>query len=120
MPAGQYYIGDLCYVMHDKWETVCSMILFDNHMMDGEHVLNNNIPFACYGTRWGDGEYFDQQNNRYLVDAGLIGCIRNEDIFLYGEHNDSSLGNIITFNEPFKTGSEEGIIYFGHVEIDTN
>ena len=31
MPAGKYYIGDLCYVMSDKeWEEFCSLTIKDN------------------------------------------------------------------------------------------
>ena len=24
-PAGKYYVGDLCYVMHDEWDEVCGL-----------------------------------------------------------------------------------------------
>ena len=25
-PAGEYYIGDLCYVMHAEWGEVCDLM----------------------------------------------------------------------------------------------
>jgi hypothetical protein len=29
MPAGRYYIGDLCYVMHDEWDEACALFFPD-------------------------------------------------------------------------------------------
>lgn len=26
MPAGRYYVGDLCYVMDDVWDEVCDLM----------------------------------------------------------------------------------------------
>ena len=37
MPAGRYYIGDLCYVMSDEeWDEFCSLTIKDNKCFDGE------------------------------------------------------------------------------------
>ena len=37
MPAGTYYIGDLCYVMTDaEWEQFCKITINGNKVLDGE------------------------------------------------------------------------------------
>lgn len=117
MPAGVYYVGDLCYVMHPQWDEFCRITISDNHCLDGEFSLANGVRFCSYGTFFGDGCYFDQNGREYGVDAGLIGCIRVEDI------NDPTAalsgGQIIEFTEPFETSCDDGTIYIGHVEIDT-
>ena len=75
MPAGKYYVGDLCYVMHPEWDEFCSITIKEHTCLDGEFNLKDGRRFATFGTKWGDGEYRDQFGNRYGVDAGLIGCI---------------------------------------------
>ena len=122
MPAGLYYIGDLCYVLHDEWDEVCD-ILFgdseDNIIPEGEFTLKDGRRFALYSTAYGDGTYTDNEGNTYGVDAGSIGCIRIEDIRLT-EQNHIKLGTAITFTEPFHTSSDGSLLRFGHVTIDTD
>jgi hypothetical protein len=117
MPAGKYYIGDLCYVMHPQWEEFCSITTGGGDIIDGEFSLSNGVRIASYSTMYGDGGYFDDQNRKYSVDAGLIGCIRFDDI----DDPDSQInsGQIIEFKEPFETSEDGGVIKFGHIRIDT-
>jgi hypothetical protein len=119
MPAGKYYVGDLCYVMHPQWDEFCEITIKDHDCYDGEFTLKNGVKFATYGTAWGDGVYFDQQGRQYGVDAGLIGCILVSDI------NDPEAapeidGHIIEFEEPFETSYSDGTIFIGHIEINTD
>jgi len=117
--AGTYYIGDLCYVMHDRWDEVCGLLFEDRETVNGEFTLKEDgIEFASYNTMYGDGEYYDQLGNSYPVDAGLIGCIRVNDISPNERENISS-GNIVTFDHDFDTSSNHGMISFGHIVIDT-
>lgn len=127
MPAGKYYVGDLCYVMTDKeWDTFCSITIKGNECLDGEFEMPDGRKFATYGTAWGDGEYKDQYGNRYCVDAGLIGCIRMEDIRAEKYENIESLGAVHTFDTDFVTGGGRGhadwhgTIQFGRVAIETD
>lgn len=117
MPAGRYYVGDLCYVMHPQWDEFCSKTISGNECLDGEVVFDNGVKVTQFGTAYGDGVYEDQFENSYPVDAGLIGCIRFEDI------NDPKAwlegGNIIEFEEDFECAEDNGILYFGHIKIDT-
>lgn len=116
MPPGKYYVGDLCYVMHPQWDEFCD-ITIGQEIRDGEFTLSTGVRFASYSTFHGDGSYFDQENRAYGVDAGLIGCIRFDDI----DDPDPQIhgGQIIEFKEPFETSEDGGVISFGHIRIDT-
>lgn len=128
MPAGKYYVGDLCYVMHPEWDEFCGITIKGNQCLEGEFNLKDGRRFATFSTMWGDGEYKDQYGNSYSVDAGLIGCIRVEDIRdeTYGDIED--LGNIVEFHSDFvvRGGRTEmgrdwdGVIQIGHIRIETN
>lgn len=127
MQAGKYYIGDLCYVMSDaEWEEFCELTIVSNDCVDGEFAFKDGRRFATYGTRWGDGEYCDQYGNRYSVDAGLIGCIRVEDIRANKYEDLSELGAIVEFETDFVTGGGRGfsdwggMIQFGRIMIETD
>jgi hypothetical protein len=129
MPAGKYYIGDLCYVMaDDEWKEICSIIIpiQGNNILNGEFELKDGRKFAIYSTMYGDGVYHDQYGHSYSVDAGCIGCIKLEDI-KYVDNYDQflDLGAILDFDTDFDTGGDrgesdwEGRIQFGHVVIET-
>jgi hypothetical protein len=127
MPAGRYYVGDLCYVMtQPEWEQFCAITIQGNRCIDGEFTLPDGRKFATYGTAWGDGCYRDQFNNEYSVDAGLIGCIRVEDIKAEKYDNIEELGAIHEFPADFTTrggrGDSEwdGNIMFGRITIETD
>lgn len=125
MPAGKYYVGDLCYVLHDSWDQVCDLIIDDHSVGDGEFVMKDGRRFASYGTKWGDGGYFDQYGRDYSVDAGIIGCIRVEDIddgqqALAEEVGARFGGQIVEFDKPFETYEVDGKIWIGEVVVDTD
>jgi hypothetical protein len=117
MPAGKYYIGDLCYVMHPQWEEFCSLTVSGADINDGEFSLSNGVRIASYSTMYGDGGYFDGQGRKYSVDAGLIGCIRFDDID--DPNAQINGGQVIDFTEPFETSEDGGVISFGNIRIDT-
>jgi hypothetical protein len=124
MPAGRYFVGDLCYVMHDEWDEFCDITIDGTNCKDGEFQLKDGRKFAAYGTAYGDGSYIARMHGQAIgecgVDAGLIGCIRVEDIKDTTYDNLEELGVIVEFDEPFATSEEGGIIYIGHVAINTN
>ena len=120
MPAGTFWVGDLCYVIDDRWDEVCSHLFSKNNAKaGGEFELEGGIKFAVYGTAWGDGCYEDNLGNQYGVDAGVIGCIKVEDLYKMGE-SPSDLGTIHTFEKDFETGYDNGTIFFGDVRIETD
>lgn len=125
MPAGKYYVGDLCYVLHDSWDEVCDLIISDNSRGDGEFEMKDGRRFASYGTKWGDGSYMDQYGREYFVDAGIIGCIRIEDIDaelrqLAEDVGPRFGGQIVEFDKPFETHEDDGKIWIGETVVDTD
>jgi hypothetical protein len=120
MDPGTYYLGDLCYVMHESWSEFCDLTINDHECLEGGFRLKDGTEFVTFQTMYGDGTYFDSEHNAYSVDAGLIGCIRLEDIDEDYEDNDVMLGHIHVFDKQFLCEKVDGIIYFGRVAIDTD
>jgi hypothetical protein len=117
-PAGTYYIGDLCYVMHNEWVEVCNITIQDNALLEGAFNLSDGRRFFFGTTAYGDGEYPDNQGNLYGVDAGSIGIIAVKDISETDKEN-LELGSIHTFNEGIIVSTDNGYFQFGNVIIDT-
>lgn len=128
MPAGKYYIGDLCYVMRDEWTEMCDLFFQgrgDHGCNEGEFNLKDGRRFANFNTAYGDGTYFDQSGREYGVDAGCIGCVRIEDIHQSNPANSIAnsieLGHVIEFEHPFTCYADDrGLLVFGDVQIDTD
>jgi hypothetical protein len=118
MPAGRYYVGDLCYVMHDVWDEVCDLMFpHGGRGVYGKFKLNDGREFAVHPTAYGDGTYRDDMGREYSVDAGVIGCILESDIrdpegFTRG-------GQVLDFIAEFDTWEDRGVIRFGVIAIDT-
>lgn len=73
MPAGRYWVGDLCYVLDgEDWSHI--------HGGDGLYELGDGRHVASFSTIHGDGAYSDQLGNEYAVDSGTLGCILASDI----------------------------------------
>jgi hypothetical protein len=113
---GDYYVGDLCYVLRDEWDEVCNLL----DAGDGVFKLSTGTKIASYGTAYGDGVYVDQKGHKYPVDAGLIGCVAVKDLDANILKNNIHLGNIIKFDKPFTTSEDQGVIVIGNLSIDTN
>ena len=122
MPAGKYYIGDLCYVMHPEWNEVCDLFFPANHPprgVEGEFTLADGRRFASFGTAYGDGVYRSNISTKHSVDSGSIGCIRMEDIRDDQYDNIEELGAVVEFDQPFEVSADQGLLVFGHVQIET-
>jgi hypothetical protein len=119
----RYYVGDLCYVMHDVWNEVCDLVPYDNS--EHEFELEDGRKFILFGTAYGDGSYTDLAGNSYGVDSGTIGAIKVDDI-----------RDLEGFDSTVKNGSghvhefpaeicdydcfyDEGVIGIYSVQIDT-
>lgn len=125
LPAGEYWVGDLCYVLGDRWDEFCDTTISGQECLSGEFTLPDGTRFASYGTAWGDGLYYDDLHNSYGVDAGLIGCVLVSDI-AESQRKNLKDGHVHVFDEPFLTGyldpheDNPGEIFFGTLVIDTN
>lgn len=118
LPAGEYYIGDLCYVFsRDKWQRLLEAT---DYLRDGEFKFEN-IHGASYGTAHGDGGY-DENNlgTEIGVDSGTIGCILLTDIEPEELSEAKRCGAIYTFTNSFKVSEHEGTIHFGDRFINTD
>ena len=124
MQAGTYYVGDLCYVLHEAWEEFCELTIDGLQCLDGEFQLKDGRRFAVYSTYYGDGVFrLQPRGQTLLVDAGLIGCILYDDINFDDESQGENTihgGVIVEFNHSFNTWSEDGVIHFGKYIVNTN
>jgi hypothetical protein len=71
LPAGKYYIGDLCYVLGDD---VYAKIFGGTEYKSGIYEeKNTGRTFLVSGTAYGDGLFVGSDFKEYTVDAGIIG-----------------------------------------------
>lgn len=118
MPAGRYWVGDLCYVLDDVWDEVW-------RLCDGVHTLADGRRVAIFSTVHGDGIYDDDDGNEYAVDSGSLGCILADDIRDTSASDD--LGAFVTTADPFtprrtypagsSPWSDGGVLHMAGVQI---
>ena len=116
LPAGQYYVGDLCYIMnYEDWQNF-------TFSCNDENVLWTFKGSLCaWGyTVYGDGEYSGSDNLTYDVDSGTIGIFQIKDTSNFDIEEAKKLGNVITFDKPFNVEIREGFFKFDNLIIDTN
>ncbi len=117
----EYYVGDLCYVMHDAWSEVCDLTPFDNSAH--QFNLSDGRTFFLLNTKYGDGTYRDQLDRMYSVDSGTLGAIKVRDI-RDPEATPAMmrrLGQIVSMPElqEHDCYADEGTLVFGTVVIET-
>jgi hypothetical protein len=119
LPAGEYLIIDLCYVMHKEWKEICNIICANDFDSNSAILkLDDGRIIAMAFTKYGDGEYYDQNGKRYGVDAGLIGAILLSDVS-EEEQSNIKLGNVYTLNE-FSPVYNNGKLSFDSIVINTD
>ena len=116
-PAGEYYIGDLCYVMHAEWNDVCNR-LHQNERVESAFSIADGRTIFIASTAYGDGKFCDDRFGVYPVDSGTIGVIALNDISADDQKNITS-GTVYTFNSEFNITAEGGIFNIGGILIDT-
>lgn len=122
----RYYVGDLCYVMHDEWSEVCDLTFppGEDEEVTGELQLADGRKFVIFPTAYGDGVYNDQHGNPYAVDSGTIGAIKVDDIRdpQFQSTIEHGLGQIHEFPaeiDDLDCCCEDGAISIYNVYIDT-
>ena len=116
LPAGLYYVGDLCYIS-DNWDEMIEIMYGDGDFSKcGVFWNKEGEKFANYTTAYGDGIYEDEDGGGYAVDSGTIGLYPIKD-----ESEADRLGQAIYFPEPFTCDYDEetGVIRYGDVYIHT-
>ncbi len=117
IPAGNYYVGDLCYALKDEiYEKVFGIEEYRN----GYYENSKGGFFMVASTAWGDGCYKGTDKREYCVDAGIIG-IASLDICR--NEADWDGGHKHTFKKPVDLTFSKGIFDFyagsKHFVIDT-
>ena len=124
LPAGRYYVGDLCYVLGDRWDEVCSRVINGDNCRDGVFTLEDGTQFAMMTTCYGDGQYEDNIGRRYSVDSGSIGCVLASKC----DSDSYSGGQVIDFTQPFMVRvvsegerwlAKSYKLCFGRVQVET-
>jgi hypothetical protein len=117
LAAGTYYVGDLCYVLGNRWDEFCDLTIDGNDIKEGVFTMADGTQFVFFGTAYGDGLYYDQYGNEYPVDAGLIGCVLVDRV-----DSDANLtsGKVHAFEKAFYAVSDGKVLNFGNVSIDTD
>ena len=116
-PAGEYYVGDLCYVCHPEWDELCDIMFSEDDYLKGELIVQNKRLFIA-STAYGDGKYVDNVGRAYGVDSGSLGIIAVSDI-AESELPNLIDGNVIEFTENFIVTAQHGRFKFGDILIDT-
>lgn len=112
LPDGIYFVGDPMYVLDkDKWHDKVYLT---------ESIYEPELRFWHHKTEWGDGVYYDQNDNRYPVDSASIGVVPIE-IWRDTSENitPERLGVVRVFPTEFICEYDNGVFKIGVVEIDT-
>jgi len=109
LPAGTYYIGDICYVLDDViYESVFGETGYEEglYMKDSEQFLVGQ-------TFCGDGEFSGSDGCKYAVDAGVIGIVSEGLISSDPDSGkDTNGGKVYTFSSDVLVTMEKGVFTF--------
>jgi hypothetical protein len=114
VPAGTYYLGDPCYALQGTQKAWMKILNSSDHFKK-PYKVGRKIAIA-FSTAFGDGEYYDQFNNKYPVDAGMIGVVP---ISLSTKETPKGMLRV-RFEKPTKCSSVDGVLTFGKYKIDTD
>ena len=109
LPAGQYYIGDLCYALDDLvYDKIFGEV---GKYQSGFYRKSDKEFFYLDGTSVGDGEYMGSDGKTYSVDAGIIGITP---IACMKQSGDG--GHVHTFTSPVRVRFKDGLFTFSSAE----
>lgn len=122
LPAGEYFIGDLCYIVpNDYWNDLCDQ-WFDK-TKDGvvaQYTQKDEtlITVYAFSTAYGDGTYVGSDGFKYGVDAGLIGIMPVTSEVKY-EGREGDLYTRVKFDKEFMIATNGETLVFGDIVIET-
>ena len=116
LPAGTYYIGDLCYVLgNDVYDNIFGGTGYGSGIYEEK---NTGRAFLVAGTAYGDGMYVNSDMKDFAVDAGIIGICSHSLM----AKNDGG-GHVYTFAGPVECDFNDGRFFFNsgttYMVIDT-
>ena len=116
LPAGEYYIGDLCYVLGDNvYDNIFGGTGYESGTYEEK---GTGRVFVVNSTAYGDGMYPGSDGNEFAVDAGIIG-ICSKSLMA----KDDGGGHMYTFDSPVRCKFRGGRFFFEsgykHLVVDT-
>ena len=122
LPSGTYYVGDLCYVLGDRWDEVCALLdapgvdFFGPAPTQTVFTMADGTVFACMKTMYGDGTYGTSEYTTVAVDSGTVGAVLASAVTDQSRLTD---GQVVQLEEciPYR---HDGTLYFGEYEVWTN
>jgi hypothetical protein len=72
VPAGRYYVGDLCYALP---ENLYDGVFGGTRYQSGLYTQTGTNNFFFLGGTGGDGQFRGTDGYKYLVDAGILGIV---------------------------------------------
>lgn len=117
LPAGDYLIGDLCYIVPDEyWSDLCDQWFAKDS--DGITAVYKDATVYAFSTAYGDGVYTGSNGFKFSVDAGLIGIMPAVDTVRY-EDREGDLFTRVTFDKEFMIATDGSTLMFGDIVIET-
>jgi len=119
LPAGDYFIGDLCYFLHDSVSRVWEQQF---EKSDGCFVTEGGQGFAVTKPLGGNGLYTGSNDVIYDVEEDNLGIVPAD----FGDRSKyTGCGSFHTFTETVSVSiSDEGLLSISsgdwHLEIDTS
>lgn len=119
---GLYVLGDPSLLFEDDIDVWIDMLHENDHFtvtplgnISGSFNQDNR-EVCIFGTANGDGTFFDQFSNEYIVVSGMTGIVP-----VAADTKESPLGTrLIEFDEPITCFDLDGFLHFGQFVIDTN
>jgi hypothetical protein len=107
--------------MHNEWDEFCNKAFATKRNLFNVVTLDNKTSVLFHDTAYGDGVYYDKDDNEYQVDAGLIGAIAVDNIH-YKDLVNLDLGHTFTFTGPVEMDYQDGLIVFtdGAITVEIN
>ena len=115
-PAGEYYIGDPCYVFAESWTKILDITDYFRKL---ETSTYKDFEFMGGATYVGDGVYGDNYGNTYSVDSGSIAILPIGMLDIDKKEMGKGLGLIKKFEKDFLVLIMGGMFKFGNILIDT-
>ncbi|MFN9114516.1 MAG: hypothetical protein ACK5XN_31020 [Bacteroidota bacterium] len=117
LPAGKYILADPCTVLSDsEYDELLEKQLTESGWDSSKFcTLSSGKNVWVINTKHGDGRFTSNLHHSIPVDSGGIAVITAPSESVH-EH----MKNEIMMTHPFSCFSDEGVLHFGHVTVDTD
>lgn len=120
VPAGDYVVGDPCYVLHQWWDKFLDNMDPIKNTSTFEIAPGLEITCVYFDTAYGDGCWEGSDSHMYAADAGMLGLVPAI-VLEYGEAAPTWYNRLVTFDTDF-TAWHDGVgrMDFDGIRINTN